>query len=102
MENEMGTEWKPTPEEARLHDLFDQISDFAESLGMSREIADGLFNTFYNTLEEQGKMSVMEVTDEEIERVRRETARRLGIELDDDLGEPSKCTEEPPTPPSIQ
>ena len=96
----MGTEWKPTPEEEKLHSLFDQLSDFAESLGIDEtERIDTLFCVFYQALEEQGKMSVMEVTDEEIERVKRETARRLGIELDDDLGE---RTEEPPTPPSIQ
>ena len=99
----MGT-WKPTPEEEKLHSLFDKLGDFAEELGIETELIDTLFCVFYGTLEDQGKMSVMEVTDEEIERVKRETARRLGIELDD---EPPKCTkepptEEPPTPPSIQ
>ena len=90
----MGTEWKPTPEEARMHDLFDQLADFAEELGMNRDIVDGLFNVFYGTLEDQGKMSDIEVTEEEINRVRAAVAAKLNI----DLSGLTQQTEEPPAP----
>ena len=70
-------DWKPTEEEQRLHDLFDQLNDFAKQLNINTDLVDALFNTFYNALDEQGKMSVMEVTEEERMRVMGEVWEKM-------------------------
>jgi len=65
----MGDNWQPTREEQRLHDLFDKLNEFAKELGINTDQVGALFNTFYNALDEQGKMSEMIVTDEERYRI---------------------------------
>ena len=62
-------DWQPTKEEQRLHDLLDQLNDFAKELGINTDLVDALFNVFYNAVDEQGKMSDITITDEERYRI---------------------------------
>ena len=61
--------WQPTEEEERMHRIFDELTEFAKELGINTDLVDALFNTFYNAIDEQGKMSNIEVTEEERLRV---------------------------------
>ena len=62
-------DWKPTKEEEKMHRIFDELAEFAKELGIKTDLVDALFNTFYNAIDEQGKMSHIEVTEEERLRV---------------------------------
>ena len=65
----MGSDWQPTKEEEKMHRIFDELTEFARELNIDTDLVDALFNTFYNAIDEQGKMSNIEVTEEERLRV---------------------------------
>ena len=70
-------DWEPTKQEEKMHRIFDELTEFAKELNISTDLVDALFNTFYNALDEQGKMSVMEVTEEERMKVMGEVWEKM-------------------------
>jgi len=70
-------DWEPTKQEEKMHRIFDELTEFAKELNISTDLVDALFNTFYNALDEQGKMSIMEVTEEERMKVMGEVWEKM-------------------------